>query len=246
MSGSAASERRQRLTGGALAAALGERIGYQFADADSLQRALTHASARSGGGIDYQRFEFLGDRVLGIVIAEMLFHAFPGADEGELSRRLNSLVNAETCAEIAEEIGLHDYVLVGREFRMLTGKKRTNLRADAMEALIAAIYLDGGMEAAQRFILTHWRSRAERVTSSRRDAKTSLQEWAHQRGVATPAYTIVSRTGPDHDPEFSVAVEIDGVAPGEGSGRSKREAEQVAAAAVLIREGVWATAGDET
>lgn len=246
MSGNEAKIRRERLTGAALAAALGERIGYAFADADRLQRALTHASAKGGGGADYERFEFLGDRVLGIVIAEMLFNAFPQADEGELSRRLNSLVNAETCAEIAEEIGLHEYILVGREFRALTGRKRTNLRADAMEALIAAIYLEGGLEAASRFILAHWRSRAERVTAARRDAKTSLQEWAHQRGSATPSYSVAARSGPDHDPEFTVVVQVDDVAPGEGHGRSKREAEQAAAAAVLIREGVWETIGDKT
>lgn len=237
--------RPARLTGEALAAALGERIGHSFSDAARLQRALTHASARGEAGADYERFEFLGDRVLGLVIAEMLFHAFPLAEEGELSRRLNALVNAETCAAIAEEIGLHEFVLAGKELKALTGRKRTNLRADVMEALIAAVFLDGGIEAARRLILTYWQPRAANVTAARRDAKTGLQEWAHQQNGTVPVYTIDSRKGPDHDPEFTVVVRIEGFEPGHGSGRSKREAEQAAAAAMLMREGVWDGNGEE-
>lgn len=237
--------RPPRLTGAALAAALGERIGYVFGDAERLQRALTHASARGSEGADYERFEFLGDRVLGLVVADMLFHTFPGADEGELSRRLNALVNAETCAEIAEEIGLHEFVLAGKELKALTGRKRTNLRADVMEALIAAVYLDGGMEAARRMILAHWEKRAENVLAARRDAKTGLQEWAHQKSGIAPVYEVESRKGPDHDPEFTVMVRVDGYEPARGLGRSKREAEQAAAAALLMREAVWETTGQQ-
>ena len=234
-----------RLTGAALAAALGGRIGHEFLDAERLQRALTHASARGEAGSDYERFEFLGDRVLGLVIAEMLFQEFPQADEGELSRRLNALVNAETCAEIADEIGLHEFVLAGKELKALTGRKRTNLRADVMEALIAAIFLDGGIEAARRLIVTYWRKRAANVTAARRDAKTGLQEWAHQQNGASPVYTIESRKGPDHDPEFTIAVRVEGFEPGHGTGRSKREAEQAAATSMLTREGVWDGNGEE-
>lgn len=234
-----------RLTGEALATALGERIGHTFLDAARLQRALTHASARGEAGSDYERFEFLGDRVLGLVIAEMLFDAFPQADEGELSRRLNALVNAETCADIAEEIGLHEFVLAGRELKALTGRKRTNLRADVMEALIAAVFLDGGIDSARQLILPYWKPRAALVTAARRDAKTGLQEWAHQQNGSAPVYTIEARKGPDHDPEFTIVVRVEGFEPGQGTGRSKREAEQAAAAAMLTREGVWDGNGEE-
>ena len=212
--------------------------GLAFTDAALLRRALTHASA--GDGKDYQRLEFLGDRVLGLVVAQMVFEANPGAPEGELSLRLNALVNAETLADIADEIGLSRLIVAGSELRTLTGRKRVNLRADVMEALIAALYLEGGLEAAQRFIGRYWEGRSKAPTAARRDAKTELQEWAHQVAKAVPAYSVESREGPDHDPVFEVCVRIDGVKPETARGRSKREAEQAAAAALLVREGVWA------
>lgn len=230
---------KTRLTGQALVEALKERTGHAFQDAQRLQRALTHASARGGGsGADYERLEFLGDRVLGLTVAEMLFLAFPNATEGELSVRLNALVNAETLAEIAEEIGLPDLIRAGSEIRTLSGRKRVNLRADALEALIAAIYLEGGLDAARSFVLRYWEPRSRSSGAARRDAKTALQEWAHQRG-AMPAYTMENREGPDHDPVFTISVTVGDLSPGTGRGRSKREAEQAAAAAVLRREGVW-------
>ena len=212
--------------------------GHAFADAALLRRALTHASA--GEGKDYQRLEFLGDRVLGLVVAQMVFEANPGAPEGELSLRLNALVNAETLAEIADEIGLSRLIVAGSELRTLTGRKRVNLRADVMEALIAAVYLEGGLEAARRFISRYWEGRSKAPTAARRDAKTELQEWAHQVAKASPSYVIESREGPDHDPVFEVSVRISGVRPETAKGRSKREAEQAAATALLLREGVWA------
>ena len=230
---------KTRLTRQALVEALKERTGHAFRDTERLQRALTHASARGGGcGADYERFEFLGDRVLGLTVAEMLFSAFPNAPEGELSVRLNALVNAETLAEIAEEIGLPDLIRAGSEIRTLSGRKRVNLRADALEALIAAIYLEGGLEAARSFVRRYWEPRSQSSGAARRDAKTALQEWAHQHG-ATPAYTMENREGPDHDPVFTISVTVGNLSPGTGRGRSKREAEQAAAAAVLRREGVW-------
>ena len=220
-----------------LSASIAAITGFAFADLALLRRALTHASAGEGG--DYQRLEFLGDRVLGLVVAQMVFEANPGAPEGELSLRLNALVNAETLADIADEIGLSGLIVAGSELRTLTGRKRVNLRADVMEALIAALYLEGGLEAARSFIRRYWEGRSKAPTAARRDAKTELQEWAHQAARAVPVYAVESRDGPDHDPVFEVSVRIEGVEPAIGSGRSKREAEQAAAAAVLVREGVW-------
>lgn len=221
-----------------LAASVEAITGLAFTDAALLRRALTHASA--GEGKDYQRLEFLGDRVLGLVVAQMVFEANPGAPEGELSLRLNALVNAETLAEIADEIGLSRLIVAGSELRTLTGRKRVNLRADVMEALIAAVYLEGGLEAARRFIGRYWEGRSKAPTAARRDAKTELQEWAHQVAKASPLYVVESREGPDHDPVFEVSVRIAGVRPASARGRSKREAEQAAATAILLREGVWA------
>ena len=220
-----------------LSASVAAITGLAFADPGLLRRALTHASAGEGG--DYQRLEFLGDRVLGLVVAQMVFEANPRAPEGELSLRLNALVNAETLADIADEIGLSGLIVAGSELRTLTGRKRVNLRADVMEALIAALYLEGGLEAARNFIRRYWEGRSKAPTAARRDAKTELQEWAHQAARAVPVYAVESRDGPDHDPVFEVSVRIEGVKPAIGSGRSKREAEQAAAAAVLVREGVW-------
>lgn len=230
----------QRLTADELAEILGERTGHIFRDPKRLQRALTHGSARANhAGVDFQRYEFLGDRVLGLTIADMLFHAFPEAEEGELSRRLNALVNAEALAAIAEEIGLPELIRAGAEMRNLAERKRLNMHADAMESLIAVLYLDGGIEVARAFIHRHWKPRANAATAARRDPKTELQEWAHQAASTTPAYAILSRTGPDHDPVFIVEVKVGKFTPGRGEGRSKREAEQAAATAVLVREGVW-------
>lgn len=224
----------------ALALALAPVTGHLFKDRKRLQRALTHGSARTANaGADYQRFEFLGDRVLGLTIASFLFEAYPTAPEGELSLRLNALVNADTLAEIAEEIGLPDLVHAGADMRARSGQKRVNLRADAMEALIAALYLDGGPEVASAFIHRYWKPRAERAAVARRDAKTELQEWAHREVRQTPTYLIEDRSGPDHDPVFKVSVTIGSLPPAQASGKSKREAEQAAAAAMLQRQGVW-------
>ncbi|TAN20151.1 MAG: ribonuclease III, partial [Rhizobiaceae bacterium] len=160
------------------------------------------------------------------------------------SSDLNALVNAETLAELAEEIGLSELIQAGIDIRSPKGRKRVNLRADVMESLIAALYLDGGLETARRFILKHWEPRSREAGAARRDAKTELQEWAHQKTGVPPLYRIESREGPDHDPLFTVSVLIDGFQPGEGSGRSKREAEQAAAAMILRREGVWQDEGE--
>ncbi|MDX3927353.1 MAG: ribonuclease III [Shinella sp.] len=214
-------------------------IGYAFTDKDRLDRALTHASARPGKGSNYERLEFLGDRVLGLCIAELLFSTFRDASEGELSVRLNQLVSAETCARIADDLGLHQFIRTGSDVKKLTGKPMMNVRADVVEALIAAIYLDGGLEAARGFVLRQWQGRAAHADAARRDAKTELQEWAHAKFATTPVYKVDDRSGPDHDPRFTVTVTIAGIAPETGIERSKRAAEQVAAARILEREGVW-------
>lgn len=222
-----------------LAEAVEAITGVAFADLDLLRRALTHASAKGGEGGNYQRLEFLGDRVLGLVVAQMVFEANDNASEGELSLRLNALVNAETLAEIADEIGVSDLIVAGSELRTLAGRKRVNLRADVMEALIAAVYLEGGLEPARRFIRRYWEGRSKAPTAARRDPKTELQEWAHQVSKSSPLYVVEKREGPDHDPVFEVSVRIVGIDPASGTGRSKREAEQAAATAILLREGVW-------
>ncbi|MCL6707455.1 ribonuclease III [Pseudomonas sp. R2.Fl] len=214
-------------------------LGYVFADKARLDRALTHSSARPQKGSDYERLEFLGDRVLGLCVAEFLFTTFRNASEGELSVRFNQLVSAETCAAIADELELHRFIRTGADVKKLTGKSMLNVRADVVESLIAAIYLDAGLEAARTFVLRHWSSRATREDGARRDAKTELQEWAHARFAVTPSYRVDDRSGPDHDPRFTVTVEIPGLAPETGVERSKRAAEQMAATKLLEREGVW-------
>jgi len=189
------------------------RIGYSFGNPALLDRALTHISALAGAknrAGSYQRLEFLGDHVLGLVISDMLFRAFPDAEEGELSRRLADLV------------------------------RRTVILADICEALIGAVFIDGGYASSAGLVERFWQERMLKPTQPLRDAKTMLQEWAQARGMPAPLYRELERSGPDHDPEFRVAVEIADCRPAEGVGRSKRAAEQAAAAAMLMREGVEA------
>lgn len=220
-------------------------IGYRFRQKDRLDRALTHASALPSRGGNYERMEFLGDRVLGLCVAENLFTTFKDAKEGELSVRLNQLVSAATCAAVADEMEMHRFIRTGSDVKKITGKRMLNVRADVVESLIAAIYLDGGLEEARTFILKYWEKRVQEPDGGRRDAKTELQEWAHANFAVTPVYRVDERSGPDHDPRFTVTVEIPGVAPEQGMERSKRAAEQVAATRVLEREGVWPTLAHE-
>jgi ribonuclease-3 len=233
--------RRSRRT----ATALEERIGYRFADAALLNCALTHISALKGPRNrtgSYQRLEFLGDHVLGLVISDMLFRGFPKADEGELSRRLADLVRKETCAEIAGSIDLGTAIKLGSSEVNAGARQRPAILADVCEALIGAVYLDGGYAQAAALVRRLWQERMQAKAQPLRDPKTLLQEWAQARGLPTPAYREVARSGPDHNPEFRVAVQLPHFAPAEGSGRSKRAAEQAAAAAMLVREGVKAAA----
>ncbi|MCD1634521.1 ribonuclease III [Martelella mediterranea] len=219
--------------------AFAKLIGFDFADRKRLALALTHASARSGKDDNYERLEFLGDRVLGLVIAENLFRLFPGASEGELSVRLNQLVSAEACARVADDLGLHRFIKTGQDVKKLTGKRVLSIRADVVESVIAALYLEGGLKPAREFIETWWKPLFADGVTLRRDAKTELQEWAHARFGQTPVYKVEDRSGPDHEPRFTVTVTVSGVAPETGIDRSKRAAEQVAATRLLEREGVW-------
>jgi ribonuclease III len=221
-------------------AALEDRIGYKFADKTLLERALTHISALSGGNRvnSYQRLEFLGDHVLGLVISDMLYRAFPRANEGELSRRLSDLVRKETCADVARTIEIGPALKLGSSENNAGGRLRTTILGDACEALVGAVYLDGGYAAADGFVARFWKERMLKPLRPLRDAKTMLQEWAQARGLPTPAYQEVARTGPHHKPKFSVAVMLPDRPPAEGVGDSKRAAEQAAAAAMLGQVGV--------
>jgi len=236
------SKRRRRGT-----AEFEERIGYRFRDAALLEQALTHISALTGArnrAGSYQRLEFLGDHVLGLVISDMLFRAFPKADEGEMSRRLADLVRKEACADVGRAIDLGAAIRLGASEANAGGRNRIAILADVCEALIGAVFVDGGYPAAAAMIERLWSERMRTPARPLRDSKTMLQEWAQARGLPTPAYREVERKGPDHDPEFRVTVELPDFAPAEGLGRSKRAAEQAAAAAMLTRAGVKADHSD--
>jgi ribonuclease-3 len=224
-----------------------ERIGYRFDNPALLEQALTHISALTGArnrAGSYQRLEFLGDHVLGLVVSDMLYRAFPKADEGEMSRRLADLVRKEACADVARAIDLGAAIRLGASENNAGGRGRTAILADVCEALVGAVFIDGGYPAASELIERLWEERMRVPTRPLRDAKTVLQEWAQARGLPTPAYREVERRGPDHSPEFRVTVELPERLPAEGLGRSKRAAEQAAAAAMLTREGVKADRRD--
>ena len=223
--------------------ALETRIGHRFARPELLRRAVTHSSMSGPGREDNQRLEFLGDRVLGLVMAEALLAGDRVASEGQLAPRFNTLVRKEACAEVAQAIDLGAALKLGRSEMMSGGRRKQALLGDAMEAVIAAVYLDAGFDAARAVILRLWGDRVAAVDTDARDPKTALQEWAHQRGPETPNYEVIDRSGPDHNPSFTIRVHVDGVEPSEGEGRSKRLAEQAAATAMLIREKVWKDEG---
>jgi ribonuclease-3 len=216
---------------GRATAALAARLGHDFADPALQIEALTHPS--TAGSADNQRLEFLGDRVLGLVIAEALLDADRGATEGDLAPRLNALVRKETCAEVATELGLGEGLRMGRSEMLTGGRRKTALLGDAMEAVIAAVYLDAGLAAAQALILRAWGERIGDVHAVARDPKTALQEWAQARGQPPPAYLDLDREGPDHAPVFSVEARLADGRAAAGRASSKRAAQQAAAEALL-------------
>jgi ribonuclease-3 len=212
------------------------RLGYSFADSTLAERALTHVSApTSARAQSYQRLEFLGDRVLGLVVSQMLYETFPDASEGDLSVRLARLVRGETCAEVAESWSVGPHVLMGAGEARGGGRNKTAILGDVCEALIGAVFVDAGFVPAQALVRRFWQPRMLADQAPIQDAKTAVQEWAQARGLPTPRYTEVERSGPAHLPRFTMQVELDGYAPERGEASSKRAAEQVAAKTFLER-----------
>ncbi len=215
------------------------RLGHAFKDRSLLDRALTHSSAGQGARnvLDNEQLEFLGDRVLGLIVADMLMARFPEENEGDLSKRLHVLVSRDTCARIASDLG------VGEALRMAAGETKrgaranTNILGDACEALIAAVYRDGGLDAARAVFGPLWAPELERQGAPEAlSPKSRLNEWAMARAHVAPLYRVVHREGPDHAPRFTVEVEVEGFTPTSGVGGSRQEAEKAAALALLQRE----------
>ena len=212
-----------------------DRLGYRFVRPELLTEAVTHASISSSTRSDNQRLEFLGDRVLGLVMAEALLEDDIGASEGKLAPRFNALVRKETCAEIARSLGLGKVLKLGRSEMMSGGRRKQALLGDAMEAVIAAVYRDGGFSAAKDLILNLWNTHIETVADDARDAKTALQEWAQARGLPPPSYVVVDRSGPDHAPLFTISAQLENGDEQSATAGSKRQAEQNAAQDLLAR-----------
>jgi ribonuclease-3 len=215
--------------------AFAERLGHRFGDPGLLVRAVTHASMSGPSRPDNQRLEFLGDRVLGLVMAEALLKADAAAAEGQLAPRFNALVRKETCAAVARQIDVGSVLRLGRSEMMSGGRRKEALLADAMEAVIAAVYLDAGFTAARDMVLRLWGSRIDAVEEDARDAKTALQEWAQARGQVPPDYVERDREGPDHAPLFTIEARLADGTSATARAPSKRQAEQAAAKALLER-----------
>lgn len=215
--------------------AFSERLGHGFSDPELLVRALTHASISSASRSDNQRLEFLGDRVLGLVISEAVLAADAEASEGLLAPRYNALVRKETCADVARQVDLGAVLKLGRSEMKSGGRRKEALLGDAMEAVIAAVYLDGGFDAARDMVLRLWGDRIASVEADARDPKTSLQEWAQARGQQPPTYTETGRDGPDHAPVFTVEARLETGETALAKAASKRAAEQAAAKTLLAR-----------
>ena len=211
------------------------RLGHQFRKPDLLLRAVTHSSIGTASRPDNQRLEFLGDRVLGLVMAEALLAADAEASEGQLAPRFNALVRKEACADVAREVGLGEVLKLGRGEMLTGGRRKEALLGDAMEAVIAAVYQDAGFEAAQALVLRLWGRRIAAVEPDARDPKSLLQEWAQARGMPPPVYAEVGRSGADHALVFTIRVTLENGATAEATARPKRLAEQTAARMLLER-----------
>lgn len=213
-------------------------LGYKFRSPGLLERALTHSSVRGTNAkrADNERLEFIGDRVLGLAIAEMLHHAHPAASEGDMARRYNVLVKGEACAKFARNLGLGPHLILSASETENGGRDKDNILADAIEAVIGAIFLDGGFPKARDTVLRLWGlTGTEQPTIVHADPKSALQEWAQGRALPLPSYVALERTGPDHAPLFRTQVRVNGHPPADGSGPSKRAAEQAAATTMLAR-----------
>ena len=210
-----------------------QRLGYQFSDLSLLIEALTHSSIASEAKKDNQRLEFLGDRILGLVMAEALLETDQLASEGTLAPRFNALVRKEACADVARQINIGGVLKIGRSEMLSGGRRKDALLGDGMEAVIAAIYKDGGFEVAKKIIIELWGDRIKNVKGDARDAKTMLQEWAQARGQNPPKYQVMSQSGPDHAPDFCVKVLLESGETADALAGSKRQAEQMAAKSLL-------------
>lgn len=221
-------------------AALQERIGHKFADPSLLRRALTHSSlaAKSKVG-DLERLEFLGDRVLGLMTADVLFRKYPKMREGDLAPRFNALVRKETCAKAALAFELDALIKMSAQEEESGGRRKKAILGDVCEALLGALYVDGGLEAAQKAFDLFWTPNLETLSMRHRDAKTTLQEWSQERGLGPPKYEVVNSEGPAHAPAFTIDVVVPGFDPVRAEGKSKRAAQMAAATAFLVREKVW-------
>lgn len=216
---------------------LAQRLGHRFTNPELLIQAVTHPSIVQGRAprkaTPYERLEFLGDRVLGLVVADMLFQRFPTEPEGALARRHAALVRREALARIAAQIDLPEQVVLSKGEQDAGGRANPGLLADACEAVIGALFADAGFEIAQNFVRAMWTPLMEESAAPPKDSKTALQEWAQGLGKKLPVYTTVGMEGPPHDPIFMVSVEVDGVETVAAKGTSKRAAEQAAATAML-------------
>ena len=216
------------------AADLDRLLGHRFARPDLLTQALTHPSVtqsrRHSGSAPYERLEFLGDRVLGLVVADMLFQRFPDEAEGALARRFTGLVRREAVARVALAIGLQYRLNLAKGEEEAGGRANQGILADACEAVIGALFADGGFEVAARFVRAHWQAMMDEIAAPPKDAKTALQEWAQGRGMPLPVYSVLAAEGPSHDPVFLVEVKVDGGEAAKARGSSKRAAEPPAAA----------------
>ena len=219
---------------------LEQRIHYVFKDKALAREALTHASAldgRTDGAKSYERLEFLGDRVLGLIVAQKLHADFTDAGESGLAPRFNALVNRTACARAARRAGLGEALTLSPSEAHQGGRDKEQILGDACEALLAALYIDGGLEVARAFVLRFWEGAFDEVREAPRDPKTVLQEWVAGR-KRTLAYVEIERSGPEHAPKFVVEARVDGIAPARGEGRSKRDAERAAAAALIAEAGL--------
>lgn len=217
-------------------APLVEALGHRFERGELLTEALTHPSARARRGASrrgYERLEFLGDRVLGLIVAELLWRRFPDEAEGALTQRHTSLVRREALTKVAKAVGLGDHIILSAGEAAAGARANPSVLADVCEAVIAALYLDGGLPVAMRFVERWWEPALTKLGAPPRDPKTSLQEWAQGRGRPLPIYSTVAVEGPAHRRVFTVTVTVDGLPPATASGSSKRAAEAAAAAAAL-------------
>lgn len=218
-----------------------KRLGRRFSDQSLLSRALTHSSLSGGSERvhDLERLEFLGDRVLGLLTAEELWRRYPDYEEGDLAPRLNALVRKETCAKAALYFGVDQFILMSEWEENAGGREKAAILGDVMEALLGAIYIDGGLDAARQVYDLYWTPNLEELSRIHRDPKTELQEWSQHRKLGAPDYHLLEADGPAHAPAFRIEARVKGFKPAEGEGRSKRAAQMAAARAFLIREKIW-------